>query len=678
PRVFRRVLQAENGLEHWQLSRLGDRSAPCRRPVLFRYVDEDELDLEADRLLPPTVVLLCRPTPEQLHEWTDGETLLRYWRLLFHGHAARLLQEKCDGTEFAESTRDLALTLGATEFAEIAKVLRDEGYIGRSATNEQTAVAFTALYLELKYFRGNLLKTFFPSLEDFSLVDAWVARHLDADALFRGVRPAHAPEPEVRADSRSDESHDYYWKLSSQADGTARGANNVRTAITYMRAVRVAPAALAAHTAEKARGQIETLVGRMRTALKLPDEEVKQWRDTLVPLLEKSDQGTAPVEAALLFDLQKLCRESERKLYVFDLYETVLSLGQRPMERPLSSVQLVRVANGLQRAAGHVTLARISDEQRVELTRLFHASQERTEHRLREKFRPVLSDAFEDVGLVGRPGPEKVAERKMIDELLDRVAMTGFVSFSNLRDCISRNQLKLADLSDPRAFYRGDPLIRLDRRLGLQLEGVYQRADFYMRGLERISSLAFGTGVGRFLCRNLLVPFGGAFVLLYLAEYFLYHEFHIDATLKPEWTCWPAGLAVIELMNGTRLRWLFGNVGRSVYQAGYIVLVDVPRRIVPWSRLAAALKSWASALLMLYVLRPAVLTGFVWLAAASIVDVHLGIRPTSIVFLMMALFINSRFGYNSAESFAELLELVVHQVRFNLLRRLYGVVHRFF
>ncbi|MGL5097374.1 MAG: hypothetical protein ACRDD1_17440, partial [Planctomycetia bacterium] len=94
--------------------------------------------------------------------------------------------------------------------------------------------------------------------------------------------------------------------------------------------------------------------------------------------------------------------------------------------------------------------------------------------------------------------------------------------------------------------------------------------------------------------------------------------------------------------------------------------------------LAAALKSWASALLMLYVLRPAVLTGFVWLAAASIVDVHLGIRPTSIVFLMMALFINSRFGYNAAESFAELLELVVHQVRFNLLRRLYGVVHRFF
>src|SRR5207245_3980341 len=67
-------------------------------------------------------------------------------------------------------------------------------------------------------------------------------------------------------------------------------------------------------------------------------------------------------------------------------------------------------------------------------------------------------------------------------------------------------------------YWRGDPLLRLDRRLATLLEGVYRRGEFYLRWLERGSSLFFGTDVGRFMTRNFLVPFGAAFALLFTLQ----------------------------------------------------------------------------------------------------------------------------------------------------------------
>jgi hypothetical protein len=57
----------------------------------------------------------------------------------------------------------------------------------------------------------------------------------------------------------------------------------------------------------------------------------------------------------------------------------------------------------------------------------------------------------------------------------------------------------------------GDPLIRLNRRLAVDLDGVYRRGEFYMRLLHRLSSIAFGTNWGRLLMLYLVLPFGLAF-----------------------------------------------------------------------------------------------------------------------------------------------------------------------
>ena len=51
------------------------------------------------------------------------------------------------------------------------------------------------------------------------------------------------------------------------------------------------------------------------------------------------------------------------------------------------------------------------------------------------------------------------------------------------------------------------------------LDGVYRRGEFYLRWMQRISSLGFGTRIGRFLTRFAVVPFGGSYVTLAFAHH---------------------------------------------------------------------------------------------------------------------------------------------------------------
>jgi hypothetical protein len=676
PRVLDRLIQ-----QVWDLpSLLWD--VPHRkvfvvdRHVLFRHVEQDELDLEAERLLPPTVLLFSRPSSEKLTEERPELILLQYWRRLFHARVHVVLDQRTDKEPFGATEVALRIAeLGRTQFEEVRRVLVQDRYVLARFDDVAVYREFAAVYLEMRYFAPYLLPIYFPGLRDLDRVDRLLGRDIDAAALFQQTRLTGAAEPSALAGHKMSEAHDYYWKLMEQAERSGRNGNLVRAAILRTRANRVAPVELAASTLLEAQSDLQKLMERVQDALQLSDLEVAEWLKYLPPLLDKADQGVNPVEAILLLDLQRICLEYEHEIYTLDIVEWLLSGGKRPIQRPMPLQKLVRVYRHLRNAEQRLALARLSEADRLHFGQLLQTALRHSEQRLRERCVPVLSNALEDVGLVPRNTPERLAFQKMIEEMLDRITAFGYLTFTDLRDTLSRNQLKMPDLAEPQDFIRGDALLCLDRRLGTALDGVYRRGTFYMRWLERLSALNFGTVTGRVITKYVTVPFGGAFILIEIAQKIaelflgpnlsgplvaaagvgsgaLYesaggYEFSTSLTVALTLL---VGLLLLAYMHVEVFRRRCHQATRLVTRTCRTVLVDFPLQVLPLAAIQRVLDGWPFQLFYWYVLKPAVACGLLWLLVPDVRGAF--IHPVAVVFAFVAssLVLNSRFGQAVTET----------------------------
>jgi hypothetical protein len=650
PRLLSRVIQEVHHLPTQFLQVPHHRSFVIDRQSLFRHVEQDELDLDPDRLLPATVVLLIRPTNDDGVLPDRQSTLLKYWQRLFHANVDRALEQriqagKLTGTEL----RARIAAIGEAEFDEIRSVLAHDLWLLPPVDDLRVYCEFVAVYLELRYFLPKLRPVYFPALRDFKKIDAIIAQDVDAEAIYRATRLPGAPDPRDRGDGRADDSHEYYWRLVRTAEAKSKATNHVRAAILRTKAARVAPGALTADTRNDAHMELQRLAHRLQAALTLTETEAAAWHIALVSLLEKADQGAWTVEARFLYDLQQVCIDNEREVYKLDVVEWILSAGKRPIKRPLPSQRLVQMTRHLRTAGQRIPYVRLSDNDRQHLTTLMQAAQRSCEEQLRVRFRPVFTDAFHDVGLFAGNPPEETAFRKMIEELLDRIVAAGFFNFGDLRDVVSRNNLKLPDLADPQEFVRGDPLLRLDRYLASKLDGVYKPGEIYLRALARGTSLFFGTRFGRFVVRNVLLPFVVPFLMLYGLEHFIQMPLPgvegPDITLEPLWSCLPIGLFLLGLIHLPRLRRLTGKVARATGDV-LVTLARSPAWLMRQPAVQRLFKSWLFQLVWWYAFKPLTLALLIWLLVPH--RYH-PLVEFGIIFFLMMLLLNSRLGHAANE-----------------------------
>jgi hypothetical protein len=259
---------------------------------------------------------------------------------------------------------------------------------------------------------------------------------------------------------------------------------------------------------------MELLAARLRKALRLPERDEPDWARCLWALAEPASKGAWNNEMRLLSDLQKACLDNERPLYAADLVEWLLSGFRRPVKRPLPDLPPVLTVKHLRQAQARLPAARLADEDRRRLGNLLSSALGDAEARLRDLFRPRLHEALDAVGLNPASAAEGLARDKLVEELLDGVVQRGYLTLGDLRDALARNRLKLPDLAGPGEFISGDPLLRLDRRLADDLDGVYRQGEAYLRWLQRLSSVFFGTRVGRFLTLYLILPLLGSLFIL--------------------------------------------------------------------------------------------------------------------------------------------------------------------
>jgi hypothetical protein len=570
PRILRRVIKLDRGIAGLGLQVPHRKSYVVAREVLLRIADTDELDLEPGRQLPATLLLFPRPDRQRLAARARATTLLRYWRLLFHARIHLAFQQARQAPSASDGVRSRIQRIGLTEFDEATSVLRQEAYLLPPGDSATTYEEFTAVYLELRYFAPHVLPLYFPASSRLETIDAVLAEDVDAAKLFAATRlegapdPAPAPPPpladekETLARSAGDETVEApaltlpvgdapraYLRLLQRADKASARGNMVRAAIFRMRAAELAPAGQANPTRAAAHRDMEQFRQRLQKALDSPNETVNDWRQALFALLEPASRGIWPSESRMLYDLQKVCIDRERPVYAVDLVEWFVSWGRRPIKRLLPFHDSVLMVKHLRSALHRLTAIRIAEPIRRRLIELLIASTHQAQHRLRERLRPVLREALNKVGLTPRNIAEEVARDKVVEELIDLVVERGFLRMGDLRDAIARNRLKLPDLTEInepassasngslfsrlrcglaktiagfRTFFFGDQLIRANRRLPTDLEGVYHRGEIYLRWLQRLSAAAFGTYTGRLLTLYVALPFGCSLAVLKVWE----------------------------------------------------------------------------------------------------------------------------------------------------------------
>lgn len=673
PRVLERVIQEMCDLRGVLWTVPHSQSYVVDRHVLFRFVEQDDLTLASHQLLPPTVILLSRPTPEELTAGDPGPLLLKYWRWLFHANLHLLLLDRWkQGLLSDQDIRQRLEQIGATETEEIRAVLRHDHCLPPQAAEQEVYIEFVALFLELHYFAPHLLPDYFPALRDLQAVAKLIRQDLDAEALWQRTRLKMAPEPGVKSDNNLYEEHEYYWKLLRGAEKAAAVGNEVKAAIARTRAARVAPAELSPGTRAAAEACLQRLTLRLKTPLELTEIQGEELLQELKKLLDKADQGHRPVEADFLYDLQKICIDHEKEIYALDVVEWLLSAGKRPIQRPLPSQRMVRIIRHLRSALSRLTLARLTEVDRRHLMQLLHTALHNAEERLRERFRPVLAAVLEDVGLIPRNPPEQTAFHKMIEEFLDRIAAVGFVTFGDLRDTISRNQLKMPDLTSPEVFIRGDALLRLDRRLANLLDGVYRPSEIYMRWLERLTALNFGTRIGRFLTRYVTLPFGAALLSVEAITVVAEHIHEYELTRVGFWSALVSlGVFYLALLHSRAFR---RQCVRASLTAGHLLrglLVDLPLGLAAMPPVQNLLASWPVQLTYWYLLKPGLLCALLWLLWPQAFDSWLfGVT----LFLLAGLCVNSRTGQAFGETLLRYLLHLSHLLRAGVLGGLFHLI----
>jgi len=538
PRILRRVIKRDCGLRLLGGAAARQTSYVIPGAALGAIVPGYELGRPAVAPWPETVVLLAEPEPGELAEKGPRAVRTEFWRRLFRARVGDEFRRALASGAIDEAGLAARIeAIGRTEFEEVRSVLAQDGVTPPACPDAVAYRAFAAAFLDLSVFAPGARAFTFPAIEIPDAVFALLAADADVAGLLARSRPAGAEDPgksppagpgaghgsdgragasagpskaaAARRPPRGDDR-----SLPARARAAAEGGNSVRAAVLWTRSARQRSDEAGEADRAAARAALKQLASRLQKALFVRKGEAEIWSGALTPLLRRAAEGFWSAEARLLYDLQKVCNDHEREVYRVDVLGWLRSRGRLPLKRPLPHLREISMSSHLRNAARRLPRVRLERDERLRLEGLVRPAVHRAEDALRARFRPGMNATLDAHWVAPRGPVERVARRKLVEELLDRVVGRGFTTLGDLRDAASQSNLKMPDLAGPGEFFRGDRLLATDRALAEALEGVHRRGEIYLRWLQRLSALAFGTPAGRFFTRFVALPFGGSFVLL--------------------------------------------------------------------------------------------------------------------------------------------------------------------
>ena len=671
PRVVRRVIKHERGLSGFGLQVPHGHCCVVERASLLTIVTELELGRRGDEL-PATIVLVARP---------DGEDAHQLWRRAFHGFIHHHLDERVRaGTLTNALVRERINRIGQTEFDEVRAVLHGEELLFASGNDRDAYIEFAAFYLELLHFDPDAIDKFFPNLRDPEPVEAALALDVDVAALLAPCRPAGASDlaagrkpasvpslPVPRAPALERPSGTSARRGMSAA---AQRGNVVRTMIVRMAAGQDAEDDLD----ELAERVVAALTARGPVLESAPSSAA--WREVIRALAEAASRADSPraLAARVLHDIQKACVDAERPRYAIDAITWMTSLFRRPIVRPLPIVSVVRIARHLQHAFETSHRAALSKSDRKHLEHVFHGAIRGANENVRRAIKPALEQSLAAVGLAPKSVPERVAREKLAEEVLDLVLARGSLGLSQLRDALSRSNLKLPNLK-PLELVTGDPILRVDALLAERLDGVYRRGEIYLRFLQKVSSVSFGTRSGRLVTLHLALPLLLSFVLLEGLQHVAHpigralgHR-HVHLLTAPSFVVLAAFFYGV--IHSSPVRSAARAALRVVGSGFHALFIGLPSLVLSSAPVRALLRGRTTSL----VAKPLAIGAVLYLVARPLgLARSEALIGTSAVVLATAMFLGTSLGLRLDESVTDLVLRRVHQLSRRVLPGLFALV----
>ncbi len=729
PRIIRRVIRLDRRLKGLGLRVPHDQSYTIDRARLLAYVDRAELEPVGD--LAPMMILLNRPT-EQVNEiaGSRSEILLHYWRLLFQSRVHLELERRYPEAEQRNSLAQARrIQLGELVFAEIRTVLLHDRLLFSEHTDWEVYREFAAVALDAKYFAPETLNALFPVITDWNAVDAKLSLDINHEDIYQTTRllPAnaeqleeqvakvharqHAPSHSLdlgtapREASSRDDRNDY----QQRAIRAGQFGNHLKAAIYWKLAANARQTAGGASYQQSSLSELKLLIDKLRTALRQDESSIDEWTAGLSPVLELATSGFWSAEARLLYDLQKICVESDAESRRANLFGWLTSFGREPLTRSMPLLKFVQLAKHIRSAQRRLGKTVLEKADRDRIGSLLDQAEELAESLLRETIRPVIHDQLDRVALLPENVPERVARHKLVEEMLDNLVEYGYLTSSMFRDALSKGDLKLRDVSG-RQLLIGDQFLLADRGLSVPLDGIYRPAPIYMRWSQRLSSLAFGTSFGRFITMHLALPLGGAFLAVEGVRHVIamfrgdHHGGPQTATNKfPAETAaettletvvetavehvaqssptvassngymtavvLATGLLIYLLMHRPKFRSVCVSYCVWAMHGLRQVIVELPTKLLRIPLIEQLLYGPVFAPLRNYLLKPGLATAFLLFLFQPIFPFE-DFRNVLVVFLLNALFLNSQAGRHADEWFTDLVLRVLDDLR----AKVFGVI----
>ncbi len=370
---------------------------------------------------------------------------------------------------------------------------------------------------------------------------------------------------------------------------------------------------------------IEALAKRLSDALRM-EETADAWKTVLVRLFEADPGGFWSRDARALYDLQRVAIDAEKPVYVVDWGRYLRSFGREPARRMLPDVPYVMMLRHLRSALRRLPGLAVDEVVKRSLRRLLEDAIHRTENRFRAHVRPLAESSLEEAGFVPANLPERIAIRSTVDQIIDQVVEHGYFGLGHLRDTISRNAVKMQDLTGPAEWLRGDALLRADALLAKRMDGIYRRGELYLRLLQRASAAVFAVPFGRLVTWYGILPFFGAFMLmggLYFIPEELNHwvlerfdlHLYVPHQLNPLThtnNVFLVGIFLLVMIHHAGFReWVLLTLRRAgLYLRG--VVWDWPRRVLAVPIIKLVFGSFYVAQAWKWVLKPLLVTAIIW------------------------------------------------------------------